>query len=389
MYIHRRTWHDEDGGASLNSEGLPNGGIDYYISPATIRETMGDDGDDDDEDDDVDGCRDKPYMVSISGKTLADNLVMLRKIYDAHNASSANDEDDDDVDTATTARRRRRRRRIAAVELNLACPNIVGKPTIGYDFDQMEDVLREVSSLVRGASSRGSSTPPSFPLLGVKLPPYFDRSHFATAASIINGHKDVIGYVATMNTIGNALAVDVASEMKSIRANGGYAGLSGPAIKYTALANVSSMRELLDDDIDVVGVGGVRSGRDAFEMILCGASAVQVGTCHWIEGPGCFDRINDELRGIMAERGYGRVGDFRGRLKEWNREGMALSREVRMAEKKRGGGSSGGGGGGGGTTGAGGTRGAAAADGRSILIAVLLAVIAILLAEKNGLVSFS
>jgi dihydroorotate dehydrogenase (fumarate) len=124
-------------------------------------------------------------------------------------------------------------------------------------------------------------------------------------------------------------------------------------------------------------------------MILCGASAVQVGTCHWIEGPGCFDRINDELRGIMAERGYGRVGDFRGRLKEWNREGMALSREVRMAEKKRGGGSSGGGGGGGGTTGAGGTRGAAAADGRSILIAVLLAVIAILLAEKNGLVSFS
>ena len=341
-----------------------------------MRETMGDDYDDDDDDEDEDdGCRDKPYMVSISGKTLADNLIMLRKISDACR-SSAND---DDGTTTTTASRRRR---IAAVELNLACPNVVGKPTIGYDFEQMEDVLREVSSLVRSSSS--------FPLLGVKLPPYFDRSHFVTAASIINGHGDVVGYVATMNTIGNALSVDHASEMKSIRANGGYAGLSGPAVKYTALANVRSMRELLDETVDVVGVGGVRTGRDAFEMILCGAKAVQVGTCHWIEGPGCFDRINDELRGIMAERGYGNIEDFRGKLKEWNKEGMALSREVGMAEKKkRGEGGGGGSSGGGGTTSAGGPREeAAAADGRSILIAVLFVVIAILLAEKIGLVSF-
>jgi dihydroorotate dehydrogenase (fumarate) len=320
------------------------------------------------------GCG-KPYMVSISGKTLADNLTMLRRVYDAVRSSSPGDDDG------------ARGCRIAAVELNLACPNIVGKPTIGYDYDQMEDVLREVSSLLSrlaaGDDDGGGGRPPTaFPLLGVKLPPYFDRSHLVTAASVINRHKDVVGYVATINTVGCALAVDHVSEMKSLLANGGYAGLSGPAVKYTALANVRSMRELLDDSIDVVGVGGVRTGRDAFEMILCGASAVQVGTCHWIEGPGCFDRINDELGAIMAEKGYGKIEDFRGRLKEWNKEGMALSREARTAEKERGGGSSGGG-----TTSVGGPRGPGAADGRSILIAVLLAVVAILLADKIGLVS--
>ena len=120
-----------------------------------MRETMGDD-------DDGGGGRDKPYMVSISGKTLADNLIMLRRISDAV-ISSANDGS---------------RRRIAAVELNLACPNIVGKPTIGYDYDQMEEVLREVSSLpcfaddggaggggdgggIRPSPSSGSSCPPT------------------------------------------------------------------------------------------------------------------------------------------------------------------------------------------------------------------------------------
>ena len=56
--------------------------------------------------------------------------------------------------------------------------------------------------------------------------------------------------------------------MKAIRPNGGYVGLSGPAMKHTALANVCMMRELLDESIDVVGVGGVQTGKDAFELCL-------------------------------------------------------------------------------------------------------------------------
>lgn len=74
-------------------------------------------------------------------------------------------------------------------------------------------------------------------------------------------------------------------------------------------------------DIDVVGVGGVRTGRDVFEMILCGASAVQVGTCHWIEGPKCFERIAMELKkNMMQIKGYATIEEFRGKLKPWAKE---------------------------------------------------------------------
>lgn len=330
-----RTWQSE--AASLNSEGLPNNGIDYYISPKTIQETMGDNSN-------------KAYMVSISGKSLVDNIQMLNKISEVITDGSAN---------------------IAAVELNLACPNIVGKPTIGYDFDQMEDVMKTVSELP--CFSNGTNL---FPL-GVKLPPYFDRPHFEMAAAILNKYKHILSYAASINTVGNALAIDSVAEMPSVRAKGGFAGLSGPAVKYTALANTKQMRELLDASIDVVGVGGVQSGEDAFELILCGAQAVQVGTCHWTEGPKCFDRICDELRVIMEKKGYTKVDDFRGKLKEWSKEGQAISRNARMAEKKAKGGVSGE---------ADLKKGGGAAD-YSVLIAILFAIIAVLLADKFNFVS--
>jgi len=328
-----RTWHEDNGKASLNSEGLPNSGIDYYIDPKTISETMGE-------------SPTKPYMVSISGKNIADNLQMLQKISSTIESGSVN---------------------IAAVELNLACPNIVGKPTIGYDFEQMEDVMKQVASLPCFSGSK-----PLFPL-GVKMPPYFDRPHFEMAATILNKYKHIVSYAASINTIGNALAIDYHAEMPVIRAKGGFAGLSGPAVKYTALANVKQMRELLDNSIDVVGAGGVQSGRDVFEMILCGATAVQVGTCHWTEGPGCFDRICDELKAIMKDKGYGNVEDFRGKLKEWSKEGVALSRQMKMKSKK--------------SDTSGDVQLKASNNNSSLIIAILFAIVAVLLADKLNIVS--
>lgn len=153
-----RTWHDESNLASLNSEGLPNSGIEYYISPQTITESVGE-------------TPDKPYMVSISGHNLSDNLKMLEQI----------------------AKARKSDPRIAAVELNLACPNVIGKPIIAYDFDQMDSVLAAVAKL-------GSYK--SIPL-GVKMPPYFDGPHYDRAAQILNKYKGVVNYVASINTIGN------------------------------------------------------------------------------------------------------------------------------------------------------------------------------------------
>lgn len=119
---------------------------------------------------------------------------------------------------------------VAAIELNVACPNIPGKPVIAYDFEQLEEVLRAVTS------HRAFGKKP----LGVKLAPYFDMPHFKRAAEIIN--KFPVSFVVCINTIGNALIVDVEAEQPLIAPKGGFGGLGGGYVKQTALANVRQMR---------------------------------------------------------------------------------------------------------------------------------------------------
>lgn len=202
---------------------------------------------------------------------------------------------------------------ISAIELNLACPNIPGKPVIAYDFDQMDEVLANLCSHADIKSGKK--------ILGVKLAPYFDRPHVERAVSIIIKHP--VRFIVSINTIGNALFVDAESECASISPKGGFGGLGGGYVKNTALANVRMLSTILAEkgrqDVDIVGVGGVSSGTDAFELILCGAKAVQVGTCHWNEGASCFGRIAGELEAIMRRKGYTSIEDFRGKLKPYEK----------------------------------------------------------------------
>jgi dihydroorotate dehydrogenase (fumarate) len=270
-----RTWQHTD--ASLNSEGLPNKGIDYYISDETISEIL------------QDPSSSKPYMVSLSGKTTADNITMLRKMMG--------------------------NTKVAAIELNLACPNIIGKPVVGYDMEQMKDILDQVAKI------------PNLPPMGIKLPPYLDSVQFQQVANLINQY-DWIQFVVSINTLGNATAVSVEAGMPFISSNDGFAGLSGPAVKYTALANVRKLRQLLRPAIAIVGVGGITTGRDVLEFLLCGAAAVQVGTQHWSEGPKCFDRLVQELSDCMKELGHESVTSIVGTLQPWNKAGAAKLRAL-------------------------------------------------------------
>ncbi|GMH98662.1 hypothetical protein TrVE_jg440 [Triparma verrucosa] len=267
---------------SINSEGLPNKSIDYYIDSETIKESVLDSG--------------KPYFVSISGKSLDDNVEMMKRICKAPG--------------------------VAGIELNLACPNVIGHPIIAYDMVQLRSALKTVASL-------------SLPLpIGIKLPPYFDFIHYQKAAEIINEYKSTISYIVTMNTVGNTLMISPHSGSPVISPKGGYGGLSGPAVKPIALAQVRKFSELLDPSIDIVGVGGVQSGQDVYDMILCGAKVVQVGTCHWIEGPKCFDRIVEEFEEICRKNGVKELEEIRGKLKEWSKKGAALDRQGRKSEPK-------------------------------------------------------
>merc|ERR1719510_748558 len=98
-----------------------------------------------------------------------------------------------------------------------------------------------------------------------------------------------------------------------ISPKGGFGGIAGAAIKPTALANVRQFSTRLNG-IKVIGAGGVRTGEDVFQHILCGASGVQVATEFKREGVGIFARLERELKDVMRKKGYRSIAEFRGML---------------------------------------------------------------------------
>jgi len=244
---------------SINSEGLPNKGFEYYSSLGSDIKRLG-----------------KPYILSLSGLKLKNNLKMFQKL-----------EHMDNID---------------AVELNLSCPNIVGKPQMGYDMGQMKECLDTLSPYFHKRP------------VGVKLPPYFDMIHFKQTAELLNQYP--IRWVTCCNTMGNGLIVNVKKEQPVIAPKGGFGGIAGGYILPTALANVRQFSLLLRPGIDIVGVGGIRSGEDAFAHLLCGATVIQIATQHRREGSDSFRRILSELEQIMTQKGYQSVSDFRGKLRK-------------------------------------------------------------------------
>jgi dihydroorotate dehydrogenase (fumarate) len=87
-------------------------------------------------------------------------------------------------------------------------------------------------------------------------------------------------------------------------------------IKPVALANVRAFWKAFQGRIPIIGVGGVLTGTDAFEHLLAGATAVQVGTALVEEGPGVFTRIAAELQTLLAKKSYPTAAAAIGRLKE-------------------------------------------------------------------------
>lgn len=187
------------------------------------------------------------------------------------------------------------------IEVNLSCPNIPGEPQIGYDADVTERLLKRVRKVV--------TTP-----MGVKLPPYFDPAHQDKMAQILD--RVGVEFLSVINSVGNGLVVDLEKESVVIKPKGGFGGLGGPLIKPMALANVRAFWKLFGGRVPIIGTGGIASGSDAFEHLLCGASAVQVGTAFVEEGTGVFERLESELAVVLGKKGYDSVSACVGKLKE-------------------------------------------------------------------------
>jgi dihydroorotate dehydrogenase (fumarate) len=249
---------------SINSSGLPNMGFKYYVENEDIIKYN------------------KPYFVSISGMCEQDNLTIVREVI--NNKS------------------------ISGIELNLSCPNIEGKPQIGYDFQAMKTLISKVDLLICNMDFKHRN---NFNF-GVKLPPYFDISHFKLAANIINNSS--INTITCVNSLGNGLIIDPILETVVIKPKGGHGGIGGSVIKSIALSNVRQFSLLTN--CDIIGCGGIMSGIDAFEHILCGAKAIQIGTKFYMGGIDVFTNIEKELLKIMHDKNYKTINDFCGKLKE-------------------------------------------------------------------------
>ena len=187
------------------------------------------------------------------------------------------------------------------IEVNLSCPNIPGKPQIGYDPETSERVLKKLRPKI--------SVP-----MGVKLPPYFDPAHHEAMGKVLG--RCGVDFLNMINSVGNGLVVDPERETVVIKPKGGFGGLGGRLIKPVALANVRAFYKFFGGRIPIIGTGGIVDGVDAFEHFLCGASAVQVGTVLVEEGLDVFGRLEAELTAALARQGYGSVLESRGRLKE-------------------------------------------------------------------------
>ncbi len=245
---------------SINSMGLPNFGIDFYLNFSTNKEIK----------------KNKPIFLSISGLSLKENFFLIKKANLYSN--------------------------ISALELNLSCPNIIGKEEdeLIYNYESLYKFLEK--------TFKYNKKP-----LGIKLPPFFRKKDIKNISLILN--KFPISFITCINSIPNGICVDSYKESTVIQPNNGLGGIGGTIIKPFALSNIWQFNTFLRKDISIIGCGGIISGKDIFDHILCGASAVQIGTQLIKEGVSVFNRLHKELISFLKKKNYLSIDNFKGKLK--------------------------------------------------------------------------
>lgn len=162
---------------------------------------------------------------------------------------------------AEVARRLEEIRGIAGLEVNISCPNLKSG---GISFGTDPREVFKVVSKVRKSSSR--------PILVKLSPNVTDIKVIARSAE--EAGADAISLINTLT----GMAVDV--ETRAPKLGNITGGLSGPAIKPIALRMVWEVYNKVN--IPIIGMGGIINAQDALEFIIVGASAVQIGTAHFL-----------------------------------------------------------------------------------------------------------
>lgn len=212
---------------------------------------------------------------------VADKLPKLRQLRATVIANVWGDLEEDYV-TVVKALESAGAEGIAAVELNISCPNVQRG---GMLFGNSPDLTRSLVAKVRAATAR--------PLI-VKLSPNApDLVESARAARA--GGADVLSLVNTF--VGMVIDPETAKPRTSF----GTGGLSGPAIRPLAVRMVYQVHKAMPD-VPLMGIGGISDLSDVLEFLAAGATAVQVGTANF-KDPGVSGRLVDELAAYCERRG--------------------------------------------------------------------------------------
>jgi dihydroorotate dehydrogenase (NAD+) catalytic subunit len=223
-----RLW--EEGAGMINSIGLPNKGLAGFLEH-DLPEL---------------GKLGVPLIVSVMGTSAEEFTTLIEGV-------AARDE-------------------VAALELNVSCPNVHSGLIVGEQPGETLLLLKEIRDLT------------DKPLIVKLTPNVADPAAIAEAAE--QGGADAVSLINTIK----AVAFDRASGERWLGAGAG--GLSGPAVRTIALKQVADVSAAVS--IPVVGMGGVESGADAHDLIRAGATLVAVGTASFRD-PLAGERVRAEL----------------------------------------------------------------------------------------------
>lgn len=237
----------ETTGGLLNAIGLDNDGVDYFLKnhwPYLSQLAT-------------------PVIVSLAGKSIDDFAYLASRMTEAEG--------------------------LAAIELNVSCPNVSG----GIDFGTDPKACFEVVNRVRQAID--------VPILTKLTPNVTSIAGIAKAAA--EAGTDAVSCINTVL----GMAIDWRKKRPILGNRVG--GLSGPAIKPVALRCVYQVASSVE--VPIVGVGGIACMDDVMEFLVAGASAVQIGTANYYD-PMVSNRLVDELPAALKELGASSVREIVG-----------------------------------------------------------------------------
>lgn len=242
----------ETEGGILNAVGLQNPGVDHFIEH------------------DLPWLKEQNTVIiaNIAGNTVEDYCAMAEKLSDT------------DVDF---------------VELNISCPNVKSG---GVQFGTSCESVGNITSEVKKHCKK--------PLMVKLSPNVTDIAEIAKSAEFYGA--DVISMINTLT----GMRIDINSKRPIIRNNTG--GMSGPAVFPVAVRMVWQVYNAVK--IPIIGMGGISKWQDAVEMLMAGASALQIGTVLFND-PYAPIKINEGLEKFMEDNNISSISELTGSLIPW------------------------------------------------------------------------